>query len=154
MLTPISRTVADPAPALAALVTQVNGIRNPDLWYSDHDNDPRFDQFATIIAELTLSHRLDWVQDSAQGGRISLVIDEPRPEHAARVRELRVAYSGSKPDNACIAVEFRGGWFYIDERDMVTRQYFKLLGGLWSLTMANAAAEGPAAPLLTVPVSR
>lgn len=69
-------------------------------------------------------------------------------------RDLRIHHSDSKPDNAYVAVPFRDGWYYIDERDLVTKRYFKLMGSLWSTTIADAAAKTSATPVLTVPVSR
>ena len=68
-------------------------------------------------------------------------------------RQLRVHHSDSKPDHAYIAVAYRGGWFYIDERDLETKRYFKLMGALWSSTIADSTARH-SAPILTVPVSR
>ena len=66
-------------------------------------------------------------------------IDIPEQDMAAGVarrpakqglagRVLRIHHSESKPDHAYIAVAFRDGWFYIDERDLETKRYFKLLG--------------------------
>ena len=229
MLAQLSRTMTDPAPIFNALVTAVNGIYNPDFIFSEDDMDPRFDEFSSIMAELTRAHRLNWVEDPKRKGHFSLVIDQTEPVHAARVKELlrllslppgdyrtpqvvipvalalngaqsgtmgittrsvmdlveiltaaievpakdeqegvvapaprpgrtgkllRINYSESSPQHAYVAVEHRDGWFYIDERDLVTKKYFKLLGGLWSVAMASAAGQGPAAPVLTVPVSR
>jgi len=228
LLTQISRTVTDPTPPLLALVSEINGLYNPDFKLTPEDDDPRFDKVIGLIAELTRAHRLHWVQDSDRKEEFSLVIDQSQPRHAALVKELlidlglpparytaarvvipvslalnasevggigittrsvwdlveilsagievpagdlekgvataapppgrvgrllRVAYSRDKPDHAYIAIEYRDGWFYIDDRDMTTKAYFNLLGGLWSMTMANAAG-GVAAPVLTVPVSR
>ncbi len=68
-------------------------------------------------------------------------------------KPLQIRYSGSSPDHAYVAVEHRDGWFYIDERDMPTKSFFKTLAGLWSIAMTRAAADGAPAPVLTVPVS-
>jgi hypothetical protein len=53
-----------------------------------------------------------------------------------------------------VAVKYRNGWFYIDERDQATKQFFRLMGTLWSTTIAESASEVTSAPVLTVPVSR
>ena len=90
-------------------------------------------------------------------------IDIPEQDMAAGVarrpakqglvgRGLRIHHSDSKPDHAYVAVAFRDGWFYIDERDLVTKRYFKVLGALWTSTIADSTARHPA-PVLTVPVS-
>ncbi|MCB1702642.1 MAG: hypothetical protein KDI14_17625 [Halioglobus sp.] len=68
-------------------------------------------------------------------------------------KDLTVHYSEKEPEHAYVAVADRGGWFYIDERDRITKRYFRLLSSLWSLAVASSVADGPAAPLLTVPVS-
>lgn len=69
-------------------------------------------------------------------------------------RELRVRRSKTRPEYAAVAVKYRDGWFYIDERDPATKQFFRLMGTLWSVTIAGSTAKGSAAPVLTVPVSR
>jgi len=77
---------------------------------------------------------------------------------AARVNELgdelHIHYSDARPDRAYVEVPFRDGWFYIDERDLVTKRYFKVLASLWSNAIADATAASSAHPVLTVPVSK
>ena len=229
MLTQLTRSNTNAGNVLVALVSEVNGIYNPDFNFSEQQDDPRFDEFTRLVTELSRAHRLHWVARSGHKGEFSLVIDQSAPEHAARVKallqllnlppamqreqlvvipvslalgggkdggvgfstrsvwdmvevlsariqvpaaderdglvvpappagrlgkSLNIHYSKEEPDKAYVAVEYRDGWFYIDERDMLTKQYFKLLGSLWSLAMANAAGQGAAAPVLTVPVTR
>jgi hypothetical protein len=69
-------------------------------------------------------------------------------------RKLRIRHAKSKPDRTTVAVQYRDGWFYIDDKDYVTKQFFRLLGALWSVSIAESTAESSAAPVLTVPVSR
>ena len=76
----------------------------------------------------------------------------PPPGLAAK--ELRIRASTAKPEHASVAVQYRGNWFYIDDTDQATKQFFRLLGTLWSVTIAESGAKGSAAPVLTVPVSR
>jgi hypothetical protein len=45
-------------------------------------------------------------------------------------------------------------WFYIDEKDQATKRFFRLLGSLLSVAIAESTANASAAPVLTVPVSR
>ncbi len=78
--------------------------------------------------------------------------DFPKAGNAGR--DLRIRYSTSRPDSAYVAVEHRDGWFYIDENDLATKRYFKLLGSLWSAAMAKSLNSAHARPVLTVPVSR
>jgi len=67
---------------------------------------------------------------------------------------LRIHYSKTRPEHAAVAVRYRDGWFYIDETDQVTKRFFRLMAALWSVSIAESAARGSAAPVLTVPVSR
>lgn len=76
----------------------------------------------------------------------------PTPGRAGE--KLRISYSEDRPENAYVAVEYRDGWFSIDDRDRATKRYFKLLGSLWGAAMSKSLDDGSAAPVLTVPVSR
>ena len=69
---------------------------------------------------------------------------------------LHVSFSKDQPEHAAVAVPYRGGWFYIDERDQLTKRFFRLLTTLWTVTLNdNTGTTGPTrAPVLTVPVSR
>jgi hypothetical protein len=67
--------------------------------------------------------------------------------------KLRIRYVRTRPNNAAVDVAYRGGWFYIDEKDQATKRYFRLLTTLWSVEIAESTAN-TAAPVLTIPVSR
>jgi hypothetical protein len=69
-------------------------------------------------------------------------------------KDLRVKFSEQRPDAAAVAVQFRDGWFFIDETDQTTKRFFKLLNALWSVTIADSTSHLANAPVLTVPVSR
>jgi len=69
-------------------------------------------------------------------------------------KNLRIRHATEEPAHAYIRVKHRDNWFYIDETDQPTKQYFRLMSTLWSLTISESAAKGAAAPVLTVPVSR
>ncbi len=228
MVARITRTLTNPEPVFIALLSSVNGIYNPDFIFDSQDDDPRFERFAAIMAELTRAHRLHWVENPGSDDSFAIVIDQSAADHKAMAKELldllglsrlhsntpqlvipvalslngaqagamgittrsildlveilcakidvpqvdidngvvaayppvgllgrtlAIHYSQEKPEHAYIKVAHRGGWFYIDERDTVTKRYFKLVGSLWSLAIANSQADGPAAPVLTVPVS-
>lgn len=68
--------------------------------------------------------------------------------------DLRIRFAKERPDNAYVAVEYRDGWFYIDNRNVITKSYFKLLGDLWTAAMEKSLGTGANSPVLTVPVSR
>ena len=69
-------------------------------------------------------------------------------------KALRIHHARENPEHAYVRVKHRDYWFYIDETDQPTKQYFRLLSTLWSTTIAESTTKGAAAPVLTVPVSR
>ena len=69
-------------------------------------------------------------------------------------RGLRIRRSNTKPERAAVAVQYREAWFYFDESDGATKRFFRLMNALWSVAVAESAAGAPAAPALTVPLSR
>ena len=67
---------------------------------------------------------------------------------------LQIKHSKARPEHAAVSIRYRDGWFYIDETDQVTKRFFRLMAALWSISIAESAGRGAAAPVLTVPVSR
>lgn len=61
---------------------------------------------------------------------------------------LRVHWSEKQPDEAHVAVKYRGGWFWIDDRDHSSKAAFNFLMLLFSLTETGSTQ---AAPIVTVP---
>jgi len=55
-----------------------------------------------------------------------------------------------KPDNAQVAIKYRGSWFYINDSDLNTKYSFLLLDQLAALLGGKVETAGP---LLTLPVS-
>ena len=225
----LTGTMTNPAYIYTALVESVNGIYNPVFLTSPAEPDPRFNRFVTIMAALTLTRRLHWVENPQQSDSFSVVITDYAPTYMAEVNELlellglpvpgdpsaqiilpvslaldgrasggigittytvwdlvellsaaieipqedqqngvarsypiaglagnslRIGYAEARPRHAYVAVKHRNVWFYIDEKDQATKQFFRLLASLWSVTIAESASKGSAAPVLTVPVSR
>lgn len=87
-------------------------------------------------------------QDLASG----VAVTYPPPGMVGK--QLRVHHSRTEPGHASVAVKYRDGWFYIDEKDQATKQYFRLLTTLMSINIAENTDRASAAPVLTVPVSR
>lgn len=61
---------------------------------------------------------------------------------------LRMRWSAKPPDDAHVAVHYREGWFWIDDRDHDSKAAFNFLMLLFSLTETGAAQAGP---VVTVP---
>ena len=77
----------------------------------------------------------------------------PYPPPGLAGKQLRVHHSNKKPKHASVAVEYRDGWFYIDEKDQATKQFFRLLTTLLSINIAESTDKA-SAPILTLPASR
>ena len=77
----------------------------------------------------------------------------PYPPPGLVGKQLRVHHSNDKPKHASVAVEYRDGWFYIDEKDQATKQFFRLLTTLLSVNIAEST-DKVSAPILTLPASR
>ena len=75
--------------------------------------------------------------DRAQGGTDLGRGDEP------------IESSGRDPNNAFVAVEYRGAWFYISDSDLNSKTTFALLGYLFSL---QSGSRQTFQPTLTLPV--
>ena len=54
-----------------------------------------------------------------------------------------VHHAEAEPEDAYVAIKERGYWFYISDRDIVTKRTFGLLQILFSLTDAGEGARGP-----------
>ena len=61
---------------------------------------------------------------------------------------IRIDHSKEKPDDAFVAVKYRDYWFYIDDRDLISKRTFTFLMILFSVT-ETGGREG--LPLVTIP---
>lgn len=68
-------------------------------------------------------------------------------------RYISIKRAQSRPAEATIATQHDGWWYYIDPDDARSKQFFRILGVLWSARLASSG-RASGAPLLTVPVSR
>jgi len=80
-----------------------------------------------------------------------LALDYPTPGLAGK--NIRIHTSKDAPNQAAVAVKHRGYWFYIEETDVHTKLFYRMVRTLWSVSIA-AASDQNAAPVLTIPVSR
>lgn len=67
--------------------------------------------------------------------------------------KIHIHASKDEPKQAALAIKHRGYWFYIDDRDMQTKLYYRTIRTLWSTSIAGVA-DRKAAPVLTIPVSQ
>jgi hypothetical protein len=54
----------------------------------------------------------------------------------------------SKPDDALVAVPYRGYWFWIDDRDMPSKAMFSFLMFIFTLTETGGKDS---TPIVTIP---
>jgi hypothetical protein len=66
----------------------------------------------------------------------------------AGLGHLRVRYNHERPTDALVAIAHRGGWFWIDDRDVASKSTFGLV-----MLLSTLAETGPreTPPLLTIP---
>jgi len=99
------------------------------------------------------SHGVDVPARDLSLGRAMETMDEnDRPfDWSLVVGDLfRIHSQAAKPDNAQVAIKYRGSWFYIDDSDLNTKYSFLLLEQLSALLGGKIERTGP---LLTLPVS-
>jgi len=63
-------------------------------------------------------------------------------------RLMHIRSSKEKPANACVAVSYRGYWFWIDDRDLKTKRAFAFMMMLFTL---SETGEKENLPLITIP---
>jgi hypothetical protein len=64
---------------------------------------------------------------------------------------VRIITSEEKPRNSPLATKYRGYWFYIEDSNLTTKEFFSALKMFWSASI-KSTADQTAAPVLTIPV--
>ena len=74
-----------------------------------------------------------------------------REGRAFDIADKFVVHSSAEyPANAFVAVKHRGSWFYVDDRDHVSKRLFNAVYDLFNMEIAPSGGGG--GPILTVPV--
>ncbi len=68
-------------------------------------------------------------------------------------KDVRIQRASRRPQTAAVWVRYRGEYYYIDDRDQLTKAAFQLLRVLFQARLAGVGPAEPA-PVLTVPVSK
>jgi hypothetical protein len=76
----------------------------------------------------------------------------PPPESGSRWDEpiVRIHSGAQQPPDAYAAVRYHGHWFWIDDRDLLSKNMFTFILVLFSLAETGAA---PTAPVITIPAN-
>ena len=84
--------------------------------------------------------------DLTEGNVFPVSTESGNPQKS--IVPLHVQTSQTPPEEAFVAAQHRGNWFYVDNSDLQSKRMFTLLMFLFEL---QAPAGGGAAPLLTLP---
>jgi hypothetical protein len=101
-----------------------------------------------------LSQSVEVPPQDAQAGLVTITEDDNgRPfDWSLITRKIMTIHSQEKrPDNAFIAVQHRGSWFYIADDDQTSKATWGLLNILFALQSAGAQGKSP---LLTLPIGK
>ena len=101
-----------------------------------------------------LSQSVEVPPEDAQAGLVTVTEDAAgRPfDWSVVTRKIMTIHSQQKrPDNAFIAVQHRGWWFYIADDDQTSKATWGLLNILFALQSASAQGKSP---LLTLPIGK
>jgi hypothetical protein len=132
---------------------------------------PRLDDLLAVPVHLGLGSRGDGaihlatrsVFDLFQIAAASVEVPEDHLESGLAPRlpppgpageSIHIRRSKRRPRTAIVAIPHRGWWYSIDATDSTSKQTFRILEALISVRIADTAARGSAAPVLTVPASR
>lgn len=99
-----------------------------------------------------LSHSVDAPAPHRQQGLVTQTAgpnNEPFDWTSITGGLLQIRSAAERPPGAFTAVRYRDYWFYIEDADLQSKATFNLVTYLFSL---QAAAEGGASPLLTIPI--
>lgn len=100
-----------------------------------------------------LSTSVEVPQKDVEAGRIVITREESGRSFDWRKvtnKLFAVRAQDDTPNNASVAVQYRGSWFYIDDSDMSTKNTFRLLTTVGSILAGKTEQDPP--PVLTIPV--
>lgn len=119
---------------------------------SNDGTDIRFSMRSLMGTLFYLSQAVEVPQQHTDEGIVTQTHDRNKqPFDWGRVTGdlLRVRWHPSRPARAAVAIQHRGGWYYIDDADLPTKSTFVLLGQLFAL---QAGGIETTAPVLTLPI--
>jgi len=109
----------------------------------------------SMVSSLSyLSQSVQVPKDHEASGIVTLTLgknDEPFDWNLVFDNVMRIRTAPSAPQNAAIAVPYRGHWFYIDDRDLGAKSTFALLSQLFAL---QAGSQQGSNLQLSFPIGR
>ena len=100
-----------------------------------------------------VSQSVEPPMEDKEAGRVTVTCDSAGNEFDWRKVTgglMQICSSNSRPDDAYVAVRYRGSWFYIDDSDLTSKSTFSLLTQLFALQAGEIRSTGP---ILTLPVA-
>ncbi|MEJ8846292.1 hypothetical protein [Variovorax rhizosphaerae] len=94
---------------------------------------------------IDLGEYVDVPQADVQDGRTT---ESQAPSSAVLGRLLKVKVAQERPADALVSVQYRNGWFWIDDRDIASKRTFAMVM-IFSTLADSGAREGM--PLVTIP---
>jgi hypothetical protein len=91
---------------------------------------------------LTFPGRSAIAEGRATGGFVDRLGDQQN------IRVIRIHSTRDKSDNAFLSIHYRSYWFWIDDRDLMSKRNFAFLMFLFSLADTG---EKKSLPVITVP---
>ncbi len=102
---------------------------------------------SVLGAMFYLAQGVEVPEGDALDGRVTVTRDFDWAELTGDV--LRIRSASRRPDDAAVAVRYRGHWFYVDDADLSSKATFALLSYLFAIQSGGRSALQPA---LTIPL--
>jgi len=117
--------------------------------HAENDREIAILSRSMLQVSVDLASYIEVPESDVAEGRVYMPQRDPAADNAMSPL-VRVRYSPEQPTDAHVAVPYRGGWFWIDDRDVPSKHTFFSYMLLSSLTETGAQS---AAPLVTVPTN-
>jgi len=92
---------------------------------------------------------IDVPQSDVEAGRVRATRPMPKGKRTIPARMIRVHEGTAAPDDAHVAVSYRGHWFWVDDTDILSKASLQFLMTLFSFTERGRVESQ--APVITVP---
>jgi hypothetical protein len=98
---------------------------------------------------IDLSYTIDVPEEHVADKRVTPTFRQKSPDGSPIAPLVRIHSSPERPNEAFVAVPFRSHWFWIDDKDILSKNVFSFLMFIFTLT-ETGGKEG--VPIVTIPV--
>jgi hypothetical protein len=121
----------------------------------DHDPDyVRISTRSVLGVYYYLAQSVDVPQNDIKDGRVVITRHhdgQPFDWNELFAEFFQIKSSQSEPSDAYVRINYRGSWFYIDDRDLESKSTFSLLNQIFAIQAGHIKVEKPT---LTLPIGR